>query len=306
MEDSRQKYLLCATDKNTCSFPSTDVNLICEINPLPDPTQPNFPYGEGNFHVTLPSDRYKNIIACYTQLYVVKNSLHWRTIFPEGGATAIVFRCDHHKPGAFLVGTPTCPREAEYVISGGDYFCVFFNPGLGYAFYPLPATELTDKSFPLDEIMPGESESIIERIVLSDTFQERVRIFEVFMERRMPLLTEIPGQVIYNVAVLHRMAGFMTDKRIASCSSYTDRHILRLYHKYIGISPKLYSDILRHQKSLRILNANLHHYDLDELALEAGYYDQSHFTNKFKRFTGNTPAQFIRDIIQIEKNGVHL
>jgi AraC family transcriptional regulator len=31
---------------------------------------------------------------------------------------------------------------------------------------------------------------------------------------------------------------------------------------------------------------------LDEIALMTGFYDQSHFTNVFKRFTGMTPAQY--------------
>jgi AraC-like DNA-binding protein len=35
---------------------------------------------------------------------------------------------------------------------------------------------------------------------------------------------------------------------------------------------------------------------LTELALEAGYYDQSHFTNDFKEITGLSPKQFIKMI----------
>jgi AraC-like DNA-binding protein len=304
MENSGQKYLLCATDKSTRCFSNTDMNPIDKTSSLINPIQPSFPCGEGNFHTALPSVRYKNIIACYSQTYVVKNSLHWRTIFPEGGDAALVFRCDHHKPGAFLVGTPTCPREAEYVISGGDYFCIFFYPCMGYAFYPLPATELTDKSFSLDELIPEESESIIERVVLANTFQERIRVFETFMEKRMPFLTKIPDQIISNITAIHNIAGVITDERLEYYRMYTERHIRRLFQKYVGISPKLYTDILRHQKSLRILLANPYH-DMDELALEAGYYDQSHFINKFKRFTGSTPAQFVRDVIQVEKHGLN-
>ncbi len=201
------------------------------------------------------------------------------------------------------MGNPTLPREAEYVISGGEYFFVFLCPCMGYAFFPLPATELTDKSFPLDEIMPGESETIIEKIVRAVTFRERVRVFEIFMEGCMPLLKKIPDQVIHNIFTTRGIAGYIPNKSSVSYSIYTDRHIRRLYRKYIGMSPKLYADILRHQKTLRILNANPH-YDLNELASEVDYYDQSHFINKFKRFTGITPAQFVRDIIQVEKYGV--
>jgi AraC-like DNA-binding protein len=33
--------------------------------------------------------------------------------------------------------------------------------------------------------------------------------------------------------------------------------------------------------------------DLAEVALEAGYFDQPHFTREFREFTGQSPAQFL-------------
>ncbi|MBN2040071.1 MAG: AraC family transcriptional regulator [Spirochaetes bacterium] len=300
MENLRQKYLLCADNKNTFCFSDTDVNPVGNTSPLPWSIQSHFPYGKGNFHAAVPSDRYKNIIAFYTQIHVIDNSRYWRTIFPEGRNAAIVFRCDYHKPGAFIVGNPTFPREAEYVISGGDYFFVFLCPCMGYAFSPLPATELTNKSFPLNEIMPGESKTITEKILRADTFRERVSLFEGFMEGHMPLLKKIPEQVIHNIFTIRGITGYLPNESPVSYSIYTDRHIRRLYRKYIGMSPKLYADLLRHQKTLRILNANPY-YDLNELASEVDYYDQSHFIKKFKKFTGITPTQFVRDIIQVQK-----
>lgn len=44
------------------------------------------------------------------------------------------------------------------------------------------------------------------------------------------------------------------------------------------------------QKALRLLKSSS---SLAEVAVECGYYDQSHMTNDFKNFLGNTPAQYL-------------
>ena len=63
----------------------------------------------------------------------------------------------------------------------------------------------------------------------------------------------------------------------------------RVFKKYIGITPKYYSQIVRFNKVLDFV-----HHKSDELvwsstAGQFGYYDQAHLIHDFKRFTGYTP-----------------
>ena len=37
-----------------------------------------------------------------------------------------------------------------------------------------------------------------------------------------------------------------------------------------------------------------------DLAYEFNYYDQSHFINEFKRFTGLSPTQYMKDRLRVE------
>lgn len=67
---------------------------------------------------------------------------------------------------------------------------------------------------------------------------------------------------------------------------YLARQFRRFYHTSVGD----YVRQLRIEKASRQLsNTNL---TISEIALAAGFYDQSHFSNVFKKQTGFTPAEF--------------
>jgi AraC-like DNA-binding protein len=296
MGNPSQEYLPGTANKNSTCLSILDVNPTGNKSALHYPIQPYCPQGR-SICAAFPSGKYKNIIAYYHQVSATTKDCTKRIIYPTGN-TALVFRCDHHKPGAFLVGTPTHPREAEYAALGCTNFVVLFWFGMGYAFYPLPVKELTDRSIPLGELLPAESERITERMALAKTFQERVRVFEQFMEERISLLQEIPSNLLSIVAAICREAGSSAGKELKSYSYYSERHVRRLFEKYVGISPILLKSIMRHQKTLRALNLQPAQ-DMAGFALEQGYYDQSHLIREFKRFQGSSPTQFLSEHIRM-------
>lgn len=261
---------------------------VAKTSILHYPLQPTHP--TGNFYSCLPSNRYRNIFAYYYQGYLIKGARE-RTIYPTGTA-ALVFRCSDHEPGAFIVGTPTIPREPEYVIRGCDYFVVWFWPGMSYAFCPLPARELTDRFLSLDEISGGDSKRLTENMTLAKTFQERVHIFERFLEWPGFQLREISKKLSSIITIICREASQLNDEELKRCTYYTDRHIRRLFETYVGISPYLFKRIMRHQLTLRDLSVRPNQ-RMADLALEYGHYDQSHLVREFKTFLGLTPTQFI-------------
>ena len=249
---------------------------------------------ESKVCASLPSGKYKNIISFYHQINASDRNEN-RIIYPTCNA-GIVFMCNMLNPDGFFVGALTHPREAEYAISGCDYFVVLFCPGINYAFYPIPQTELADKYLPLKEILPEKSENLIKKIATASTFQERILIFEEFMANHQSVLTNIPNQ-IYNIISAFYIDIYNDKNEKLMDNHYSDRHIRRLFENYIGISPKLFNLIIRHQKTLMLLNSNPTE-DLTTIALEQRYYDQSHFIKEFKRFQGCTPSSFINEYME--------
>ncbi len=66
----------------------------------------------------------------------------------------------------------------------------------------------------------------------------------------------------------------------------------RAFRAQLGCSPGEYVRRLRVERALAPLAAS--DAPIAEIALAAGFYDQSHFTNAFRRYAGVTPAQYRR------------
>lgn len=63
----------------------------------------------------------------------------------------------------------------------------------------------------------------------------------------------------------------------------------------VGVSPKFYSRIIRMQNIVAASEFRESTALLD-LALQFGYYDQSHFVREFTEFAGKSPTTFLREI----------
>ena len=85
--------------------------------------------------------------------------------------------------------------------------------------------------------------------------------------------------------------GTMSIRNICTETGCSERQLERLFKRYVGLSPKLYSRIIRftyifqHVQPQAKVNGS-------ELGLASGYYDQSHFIRNFKAFTGEDPSQY--------------
>jgi AraC-like DNA-binding protein len=66
--------------------------------------------------------------------------------------------------------------------------------------------------------------------------------------------------------------------------------LIRQFKKHTGVTPNVYLTILRIEKARQLINQQ---YSLVETALEAGFYDQSHFHHNFLYYTGVTPGSFV-------------
>lgn len=68
------------------------------------------------------------------------------------------------------------------------------------------------------------------------------------------------------------------------------RQFERTFKQFAGFNPKLFSRIIRFQTAL----GEYHNKDksLTEIAYECGYYDQSHFIQDFKEFSGHNPKEY--------------
>lgn len=67
-------------------------------------------------------------------------------------------------------------------------------------------------------------------------------------------------------------------------------HFLRVFKKATGLPPHRYHLQCRVERAKGLLLSGM---PIADAALETGFVDQSHFTHKFKQFTGATPSQYL-------------
>lgn len=78
----------------------------------------------------------------------------------------------------------------------------------------------------------------------------------------------------------------ITLDQLEEASGLNKFHIIRLFKQFFKIPPHTYQTLLRVNYAKKELRK---HRPLTEVALAAGFYDQSHFTKVFKAHTGVTP-----------------
>jgi len=81
---------------------------------------------------------------------------------------------------------------------------------------------------------------------------------------------------------------------VAECANsvgVSERRLSQVFREQVGVSPKMWCRIRRFQTAVRTLHKGLA-VRWVELALACGYYDQSHFANDFRAFSGVDPTTY--------------
>jgi AraC-like DNA-binding protein len=77
----------------------------------------------------------------------------------------------------------------------------------------------------------------------------------------------------------------------AKSAGVSERRLSQVFRECVGIAPKTWCRIRRFQAAVQTLHEGI---DVPwvELALDCGYYDQSHFANDFRAFSGVDPTTY--------------
>jgi AraC-like DNA-binding protein len=80
-------------------------------------------------------------------------------------------------------------------------------------------------------------------------------------------------------------------KELSDLTGVGEHHLLHVFRSSVGMPPHAYHVQMRVGQARKLL---LDGYSIVDSALETGFYDQSHFTKKFKRVVGLTPREYIQ------------
>lgn len=194
-------------------------------------------------------------------------------------------------PNASLaVGTMTRPLVLGAENGRSNAFVgVRFWPGRALPFLGLPAAELTDLRVQIADLWPDRR--ILE--CLDGHAPGTVRpAFEELLIQRLKHARPLDTTVDAAVRAILRAGGNLSIAALAPALGVTRQHLARAFALHVGVPPKMFARVARVRRALARARVSAS-VDWAMLALEAGYYDQSHLAGEIKEITGRTPSEWI-------------
>lgn len=176
-------------------------------------------------------------------------------------------------------------------------FCVRFRPGVSDFFTSSPSKDLTNATFPIETFFPYTSK-LVSDIQHGESFHERnLRIRQYLKTYTASTQYEPHSLLSQCLDMIHERRGIIRVSEIASAVGCSDRYLSRVFQVRVGVSPKLYCEIIQMQFSLQeILTTRPK--SLAKTAISYGYFDQPHMNRAYQKFLGRTASdmRFFDDV----------
>ncbi|MBB6673078.1 helix-turn-helix transcriptional regulator [Cohnella nanjingensis] len=231
-------------------------------------------------------------VACYWTIDAQASGegrLH--RILPDGCIDLILDRrASSFSQGAIAAGLMT-GYETIRLLSDYAMFGIRFYSDHARRLFGYPVSAWTGYHVRLDEIWGSEARFLAEEALSAPTVPETI----AGVERRLLRMlhrTDAPGDTLFQTGMqyLYASRGTISVRALAEQLGYSEKHLRRTFQQELGMSPKELSGIIRFQSLLGELHRGQPS-RLADLAVQYGYYDQSHLNRHFQRYYGLAPTQ---------------
>jgi AraC-like DNA-binding protein len=169
-------------------------------------------------------------------------------------------------------------------------FGVYFYPYTIPLLVRTSATEMVNDMIDLKTLLGKEGEELEERVMLASSDTARVELLTSYLEKKLCFDVGKYHNLFTAMRRLIDTKGNIRIAQLAADHAMSERQFERKFKLFSGFNPKLFSRIIR-------FHAACSQYDkkkksLTAIALDCGYYDQSHFIHEFKQFSGLHPKSF--------------
>ena len=192
-------------------------------------------------------------------------------------------------PGTVLSGVHTRfqvidTSEQEFVAG------VVFKSGGTVPFMRVPAHEASDVDVPI-EVLWGRARTaaLRERLLESANLDSMLDALEaVLREAWTP--RDVHPAITFALTAFDRRPATTTIAAVTDAIGMSAKRFIERFKVEVGTTPKRYCRIRRFQRAVTLANRR---YQLDwtRVALDCGYFDQSHLIHDFRAFSGLTPTE---------------
>jgi methylphosphotriester-DNA--protein-cysteine methyltransferase len=180
---------------------------------------------------------------------------------------------------------------------------VHFRPGGAFPFFGLPASELVDTHVDLDVLWGRSGRELRDRLRAATTPLAKFRAAEA------ALLAHLPASATQHRAVRFALDTFrrspaMNVRALCERIGLSQRRFIEVFKTEVGLTPKRFHRVQRFHQVLGLVRHTTSP-DWSRLAVDCGFFDQSHLIHDFVSFSGFSPAAFSRHQQALARRGIH-
>jgi AraC-like DNA-binding protein len=194
-------------------------------------------------------------------------------------------------PSASICGQQLC-RYNFHLTNEYLMFRINFHPGVLYRLLRIPLSEFVNSWFDAELATNREMIEVNERLANARNYTDMVNIVEEYLKDRIKKI-KIDTHPLDKVAsyILANSQRISLDW-LANQACLCQRQFNRKFNERIGVSPKLFSRVVRFFNAYKYQEAHPQD-DWLSVALLFGYTDYQHMVKDFKEFANVTPALWV-------------
>jgi len=237
-----------------------------------------------NYREISPPPHLAEAVECLWTMRLSDKSSVQHRVSPDGCAD-MVFTSGPGKPSLIAVGAMT--RFEDFEIRPGQWMVgVRFRPAMWADQLGVPASQITDQRYPIADLWGAAGRRLFEQASQTGSPEKCAAVLLKVLrnpQSRTPLQRAL--------AWMEAQRGCVRLDDLACQANLSVRQFRRVCLDQAGLSPKLLARILRFRHALSRLQSQAGEHA--GLALDCGYFDQSHFIAEFRRFAGTSPASYL-------------
>lgn len=245
--------------------------------------QPGFETETGHYIERKEIHPIDEIPLLFYQFTLKNHRDHLIKMVPDG-CIDIIFSGKPPRPAAKVFGSILKSQYFLHDFEDTDCFGVRIPPG-HIQIIKRPIRDLIDHAFDFEELFEADHH-IVEKIANEPHFAEKINLFQQTIGQFIDKTEKTPALINHSLKMIYSSKGNINIHLLATTLGCSTRNLRNKFIEHVGISPKLFSEIVRFQFALKMLRDKR---AIDDIIFECGYYDQAHIIKEFRKFGQATP-----------------
>ena len=183
----------------------------------------------------------------------------------------------------------------KLIRSGQRAVTVRLHLGATEAVLGVPASAITGRILALDDLWgQAPTRRLLERLATARAASDATTILETAIAERLTFADARRSHSHLAFQAVSRLTNASV-KAVAADLGVSERHLRRVFHQTIGVTPKAFARLARFHRALHTAHEG-RHTNWASIAATAGYYDQAHLIEDFQAIAGVTPRALLSEL----------